>query len=287
MTGFGQAERQHNHATIAVQVRSLNSKQNDLSVRMPSLYRERELDLRSEVGKRLVRGKIELQIQIEYSGNETRQAINSELAVGYHQQLSGLASQLGIEPGSEMLNLLVRMPDVMQTAKRDFNEEEWAAVRTAVDEAVGKLDGFRVKEGVALEQDLRLRVENIRSLQEQITPFEKERTEAVRERLLNNLRDNGLDDKVDANRFEQELIYYLEKLDISEEKVRLTAHLNYFMEVLANAESSGKKLGFISQEMGREINTMGSKANHAGIQKLVVQMKDELEKIKEQVLNVL
>ena len=287
MTGFGQAESIHNNNSISVQIRSLNSKQNDLSVRMPSMYREKELDLRSSLGKRLVRGKIELMVQVDYSGEEPRQSLNTDLAMQYHRQLSELGQAVGLESNGEMLSLLVRMPDVMQASKRELDEGEWKAIVTTVDEAVAKLDDFRSTEGKALEADLTSRVENIRALLKEIEPFEVERTAAVRERLMNSFKDNGMEEKVDQNRFEQERIYYLEKLDVTEEEVRLTSHLNYFTEVLGNATSSGKKLGFIGQEMGREINTIGSKANHAGIQKLVVQMKDELEKIKEQVLNVL
>jgi len=287
MTGFGQAESIYKHNTITAQIRSLNSKQNDLSVRMPSMYREKELALRSDLSKRLVRGKIELQVQVDYGGEEPRQSLNSDLARQYHQQLSALGESIGLSPNGDMLSLLVRMPDVMQASKRDVDEDEWQAIVATIEQAVAKLDDFRSTEGKALDTELSGRVANIRSLLTQIEPFEAERTAAVRERLGNNLKDSGFEDKLDENRFEQELIYYLEKLDITEEKVRLTAHLNYFDEVLSNPTSSGKKLGFIGQEMGREINTIGSKANHAGIQKLVVQMKDELEKIKEQVLNVL
>lgn len=287
MTGFGQAESIHNHNTISAQIRSLNSKQNDLSVRMPSIYREKELKLRSSLSKRLVRGKIELMVQIDYSGAEPRQTLNTDLALQYHRQLQELGQTIGVDPGEQMLNLLVRMPDVMQANKRDVDEGEWEAIVATVELAVAKLDDYRATEGNVLETELSERAANIQQLLIEIEAFEAERKGAVRERLMGHLKDANLEDKMDANRFEQELIYYLEKLDITEEKVRLSAHLNYFLEVLGNPESSGKKLGFIGQEMGREINTIGSKANHVGIQQLVVQMKDELEKIKEQVLNVL
>ena len=288
MTGFGRAERHTDQRKITVEIKSLNSKQLDLSTRIPSIYREKEYESRNTVSKAVGRGKVDLFVTVEnIAGAKTAGgSINKELFKAYYTQLVELQQELGDQNGAEpLITTVLRLPDVMQTEAVVVSDEEWQALTDAVNEAVDNLNKFRMQEGEVLIKDLLKRIDTIQELAAQIVPLEGERIETVRTRLMENLK--ALQVNVDSNRFEQEIIYYLEKFDITEEKVRLKQHCDYFRTVAAESEGVGRKLGFIAQEMGREINTTGSKANHAGIQKIVVRMKDELEKIKEQLLNLL
>jgi uncharacterized protein (TIGR00255 family) len=282
MTGFGKASLQLAAKKITVEVKSLNSKGLDLNVRIPSVYREMELGLRNEVVARLERGKIDLAVYIELTGEQTSTKINVPIVQAYMQQMKAVLPQAD---ETELMKMAVRMPDALKTEREEIDENDWLEIQQVIQEALANIAQFRVDEGASLEKEFTLRIGNIRRYMQEALALDPERVQAIKDRLQTAIAE--LQVQVDENRFEQELIYYLEKLDITEEKVRLTNHLDYFIETLQGAEANGRKLGFITQEMGREINTMGSKANHATMQKLVVQMKDELEKIKEQVLNVL
>ena len=286
MTGFGKAERLAPNKKFSVEIRSLNSKQLDLSIKMPSAYRSLEPEIRTLATKALQRGKVEIFVTAESTAVETSAHINKEQFRAYVRQLSDALTYAGMEASFDaMMQSVLRMPDVVSTPNETVPEEEHAALLAAVEAAAAHLDAFREQEGAILIADLLRRVELIEQYKTEVVPFEKARTETVKARILDNLSKLAVD--VDRNRLEQEMIFYLEKLDITEEKVRLTNHCNYFREVASQEEGAGRKLGFIAQEMGREINTMGSKANEPNIQILVVKMKDELEKIKEQVLNIL
>lgn len=286
MTGFGKGEASFGTKKITVELRSLNSKQLDLNIKLPALYRQSETELRNLVAQRLQRGKVDLFVSVESQQVETSAHINREIFREYLRQLNDALAFSGIDADYDvMLPVLMRMPDVVSVEAERVTEEESAALMAAAADAVERLDAFRVQEGAVLIADLLRRVDLIERYREEVFPFEKARTETIRARILDNLSKLGVE--VDRNRLEQEMIYYLEKLDITEEKVRLENHCRYFREVAAGEEAPGRKLGFIAQEMGREINTMGSKANESNIQILVVRMKDELEKIKEQVLNIL
>ena len=282
MTGFGKSSLQLATKKITVEVKSLNSKGLDLNVRIPSVYREMELGLRNEVATRLERGKIDLSVYIELTGEQTSTKINVPIVQAYMQQTKAVLPQAD---ETELMKMAVRMPDAFKTEREEIDENDWIEIQHVIQEALANIAQFRVDEGASLQKEFVLRIGNIRSYMQEALLLDHERVQAIKDRLQTAIAE--LQVQVDENRFEQELIYYLEKLDITEEKVRLTNHLDYFIETLNGAEANGRKLGFITQEMGREINTMGSKANHATMQKLVVQMKDELEKIKEQVLNVL
>ena len=281
MTGFGKASAQLPTKKITVEIKSLNSKGLDLSVRMPSAFREMELKLRNQIAQKLERGKVDFSLFIEVTGEETSSRLNIPIIKAYMGQLKEIVS--GDE--TELLKMAVRMPDALKTEREEIDENEWQSIQKVIDQALENIHNFRITEGVALEKEFLVRISNILSLMNETVALDGERIENVKTRLKNAIAE--LEVNVDENRFEQELIYYLEKMDITEEKVRLENHLNYFIETLAGSEANGRKLGFITQEIGREINTMGSKSNHAKMQKLVVQMKDELEKIKEQVLNIL
>lgn len=286
MTGFGKGEASFGTKKITVELRSLNSKQLDLNIKLPALYRQSETELRNLVAQRLQRGKVDLFVSVESQQVETSAHINREIFREYLRQLNDALAFSGIDADYDaMLPVLMRMPDVVSVEVERVTEEESAALMAAAADAVERLDAFRVQEGAVLIADLLRRVDLIERYREEVVPFEKARTKTIRARILDNLSKLGVE--VDRNRLEQEMIYYLEKLDITEEKVRLENHCRYFREVAAGEEAPGRKLGFIAQEMGREINTMGSKANESNIQILVVRMKDELEKIKEQVLNIL
>lgn len=286
MTGFGKGEASFGTKKITVELRSLNSKQLDLNIKLPALYRQSETELRNLVAQQLQRGKVDLFVSVESQQVETSAHINREIFREYLRQLNDALAFSGIDADYDaMLPVLMRMPDVVSVEAERVTEEESAALMAAAADAVERLDAFRVQEGAVLIADLLRRVDLIERYREEVVPFEKARTETIRARILDNLSKLGVE--VDRNRLEQEMIYYLEKLDITEEKVRLENHCRYFREVAAGEETPGRKLGFIAQEMGREINTMGSKANESNIQILVVRMKDELEKIKEQVLNIL
>jgi uncharacterized protein (TIGR00255 family) len=281
MTGFGKSILQLPSKKVTVEVKSLNSKNLDVNTRIPSLYREKEGDIRRLLSKSLERGKIDLSIYIEQTEEEQSNRINELLVRNYMAQLRQIND--GIE--EDYLSIAMRLPDVLKTEREELDKEEWDGVTATIEEAVRLLTEFRLEEGKFLEDDLILRIETIEKLLDQVMTLDEERLVLVRERLLKAISELTL--TVDENRFEQELIYYLEKLDITEEKTRLTNHLDYFKKEMKTQLSNGKKLGFISQEIGREINTIGSKANFAPMQNLVVQMKDELEKIKEQLLNIL
>ena len=282
MTGFGKASLQLETKKITVEVKSLNSKGLDLNTRMPSVYRENELALRNLLALKLERGKVDFSLYVEVTGEDTSSKINAPIVKAYMAQLKTI---LPNADDTELMKMAIRMPDTMKTEREEIDENEWKQIQTVIDEAIENMLSFRKSEGTSLEKEFTLRVENIRNYMNQALVLDPERVNNIKERLQTAI--DELKVNVDTNRFEQELIYYLEKLDITEEKVRLTNHLDYFLQTLNGSEANGRKLGFITQEMGREINTMGSKSNHAGMQKLVVMMKDELEKIKEQVLNVL
>lgn len=289
MTGYGKATAELPDKKINVEIKSLNSKAMDLSTRIAPAYREKEIEIRNEISKVLERGKVDFSLWIEKKEGADAIPVNKAILENYYLQLDSICNELGIprpEPG-DWLQVLLRMPDVMsKTEIQELSEEEWNTVHATVFEAVGHLVDFRKQEGAALEKKFREKIENIHSLLEKITPYEKERVEKVKERITDAL-EKTLNVDYDKNRLEQELIYYIEKLDVNEEKQRLGNHLKYFISTMESGNGQGKKLGFIAQEMGREINTLGSKSNHAEMQKIVVQMKDELEQIKEQVLNVM
>jgi uncharacterized protein (TIGR00255 family) len=282
MTGFGKATLQLPTKKITVEVKSLNSKGLDLNVRMPSLYREMELGLRNQIALKLERGKVDFSIFIESTAEQTSTKVNVPIVKGYIEQLRAVYANA---EETELMKMAIRMPDTLKTEREEIDENDWAQIETAIAEALQNILNFRKDEGQSLEKEFQLRIANIRQYMNEALALDPERVQAIKDRLQTAIAE--LKVNVDENRFEQELIYYLEKLDITEEKVRLTNHLDYFLETIKGNEANGRKLGFITQEMGREINTMGSKSNHAQMQKLVVQMKDELEKIKEQVLNVL
>ena len=290
MTGFGKAEAAFGTKKITVELRSLNSKQLDLNLRLPAVYRQAEYDIRRALTRALVRGKVDAFVTVESQRTETSAHINREAFAAYAAQLRDAAQAAGLETAaagweSAALQSILRLPDVVSTEAETVGEEELATLMATVETACARLDAFREQEGATLIADLLRRVDLIEGYTEQVVPFEQARTETVRARILDGVAKLKVD--VDSNRLEQEMIFYIEKLDITEEKVRLANHCRYFREVAAEEEGAGRKLGFIAQEMGREINTMGSKANETNIQRLVVQMKDELEKIKEQVLNIL
>lgn len=288
MTGYGKAERLLADKKLTVEIKSLNSKQLDTNTRLPSLYREKELDIRQLIASELERGKVDCSFYYELTNEVVSNSIINEPVVkAYYQQLYKISGELGLPASLELLSTVMRMPDTIRTEKPELEEKEWEMVLEVLKQALVSVNNFRNQEGKSLDSDLRQRVEAISGKLEKVESYEKERIDQVRERIGKHLEEFSKKDIVDENRFEQELIYYIEKLDISEEKVRLTNHCKYFLETLEDKNPAGKKLGFISQEMGREINTLGSKANHKELQKLVVEMKDELERIKEQILNVL
>ena len=282
MTGFGKASLQLPTKKITVEIKSLNSKGLDLNTRMPSVFREMELGLRNQISQRLERGKIDFSLYVEVTGEETTSKINVPIVKSYINQMKAL---LPNADETELMKMAVRMPDALKTERDEIDENEWKQIQLVINEALENITNFRESEGKSLEIEFQLRISNIYNLMNDAVSYDAERVETIKTRLRTAL--DELKVTVDENRFEQELIFYLEKYDITEEKVRLGNHLNYFLVTLNGTEANGRKLGFITEEMGREINTMGSKSNHSEMQKLVVMMKDELEKIKEQVLNVL
>jgi len=281
MTGYGKSVLQLPTKKITIELKSLNSKNLDLNARMPSIYREKELVIRKVLADKLVRGKVDFSIYVEATAEDTSTQINTPVVKQYIAQLKNVVD------GNDMdlLKMAVRFPDALNTVREEINENEWKTIEAEIHHAIQDLNNYRLNEGKVLEADFNNRIISINELLEKVIAIDPERIEGVRERLLKGIQE--LREKYDENRFEQELVYYIEKFDITEEKVRLKNHLNYFKESINSEDSNGKKLGFISQEMGREINTIGSKSNYAPMQQLVVQMKDELEKIKEQLLNVL
>jgi len=292
MTGYGKAVCELENKKVTVEIKSLNSKQFDLNVRLPRIYKEKELDVRSKMSKQVQRGKVDIAIFFESTDEEKNYSINASLVKNYYEGLKSLTKELGYEEKHsepmDYLNVIMKFPDVLKSEEKEFDKNEWEHIDSTIDKALQELIQFRAEEGEVLELDLINRTETIQKLQKETEVFESKRIDIIKERIRKNLAEIiGGKEKIDENRFEQELIYYLEKLDITEEKVRLRSHCEYFLKTMAEPEVNGKKLGFITQEMGREINTIGSKANDADMQKIVVQMKDELEKIKEQLSNVL
>lgn len=281
MTGYGKSVLQLPSKKISIELKSLNSKSFDLNTRMPSMYRAKELDIRKLIAKHLVRGKIDFSLYVEITGEDTSSKINQTVVKEYMKQLKEVVDG----DATELLKMAIRLPDAVTTERDDIDEEEWHLITDGINDSIAKIVQYRSDEGAILKQDFKNRVNTLSSLLKEVMVMDPDRIDGVRARLEKGVAD--IKEKVDENRFEQELIYYIEKFDITEEKVRLENHLDYFIKALNSDDSNGKKLGFISQEIGREINTIGSKSNYAPMQKLVVQMKDELEKIKEQLLNVL
>ncbi|WKD85156.1 hypothetical protein KCTC32516_00495 [Polaribacter huanghezhanensis] len=284
MTGYGKSVLQLPTKKVTIEIKTLNSKNLDLNVRVPSYYKEKELAVRKKLASGLVRGKIDFSIYVEMTADETTTTINKNVVSDYMQQLKNVLFT-NDENDVELLKMAVRMPDALKTEREELDENEWEFINTSIDEALKETVQYRIDEAASLEDDFKLRILNIKKYLEEVHALDEERIKNVREKLKKSIAD--LKVEIDENRFEQELIYYLEKLDINEEKVRLGNHLEYFLQELDSEDSNGKKLGFIIQEIGREINTTGSKANFASMQKSVIQMKNELEKIKEQILNVL
>lgn len=290
MTGYGKSVLDITGRKLTIEIKTLNSKQLDLNMKIPGYFREKEWEVRGMLTQTFERGKIDFFIGTEVTGEMLNYSINRVLAKKYHHELKELAAELELQSPAEMLSMVVKMPDVMQTSRDELSEHDWPSITGAISDAIRQADIFRINEGKVLEEDMTNRVESILQLLEAIEPFEKRRITDLRDKMLRDFSKYSGDfngSAPDQNRFEQELIYYLEKLDITEEKVRLMKHCHYFLETLHETVSQGKKLGFVTQEMGREINTIGSKASDATIQKIVVQMKDELEKIKEQLGNIL
>ncbi len=286
MTGFGKAVVEMNDKKITAEIKSLNSKQLDLTIRIPQQYRECELPLRSLVAAELERGKVDLVITVESNAGTSQSIINKSLAFEYKRQIEDLAQEIGVPEPEDWYSVLLRMPDIMKTEMPDMDDAEKEALNDAVSNAIKELVAFRTQEGNRLEQFFKEKIENIQQLLNEVPKYEQERIEKIRGRIVDALEKLKNED-YDKNRLEQEMIFYIEKLDITEEKLRLQNHLDYFLSTMETGHGQGKKLGFISQEMGREINTLGSKANHAELQRIVVRMKDQLEQIKEQVLNVM
>lgn len=287
MTGFGKAELEINNKKVTIEIRSLNSKQLDINTRIPSLYKEKDIEIRKEISEALQRGKVEFNIFIESLGETSNAIINKPIIKVYYEQLNAIGQELGLNINDGIMQVITRLPDAVKIQFEELDETEWKVILESVRKALADLVTFRKQEGISLYNDIKANIQNIQRLQAEVEPFETERVARVKERLRDGLKELEMNGNVDSNRFEQELIFYIEKLDINEEKVRLTNHCNYFIETMEQEGSQGKKMGFIAQEIGREINTMGSKANHSELQKIVVQMKDSLERIKEQVLNTL
>jgi uncharacterized protein (TIGR00255 family) len=287
MTGFGKSVCELPTKRIIIEIKSLNSKQLDINTRIPNLYREKDLAIRNQISQKLQRGKIDVTFYVESLMPDKISQVNEEVIAAYHKQLKNVAAKLGLSDNTDFLRIIMPLPDTMKAAQAELDVTEWEIVLQGLKEAIDQLDGFRKQEGLSMLNDVKDRNTSIGLLLSETATFEGQRTEKIKTRIKEHLEEFSGNGNIDENRFEQELIYYLEKLDISEERVRLSNHLQYFDETLLEEEPVGKKLGFISQEMGREINTLGSKANDADLQRLVVRMKDDLEKIKEQILNIL
>ena len=286
MTGFGKVTAELPSKKVTVEIKALNSKQLDLSTRIPSIYKDKEMELRSLLLQSLERGKVEFNIFIEYIGKDTPTQINLAAVENYYNQIKEIAEKLNISVPNDWFQTLLRMPDAIKSETVEPDESEWGVVLETVKDAIKHLCDFRIQEGAMLQKLFEQKIANIATLLKEVEKYEGERIEKIKARIMDNLQKIAEKD-YDKNRFEQEMIYYIEKLDVNEEKQRLTNHLKYFISTLESGNGQGKKLGFIAQEMGREINTLGSKSNYAEMQKIVVQMKDELEQIKEQVLNVM
>lgn len=288
MTGFGKAVLELENKKVTIEIKSLNSKQLDIFTRLPNLYKEKDIEIRNLLKTELKRGKVELSIFIESVGSEKEVNINIPIVKEYYRQLTEASNEIGLDTDKEqILQTIMRLPETLKIEHEELNEKEWESIALGIKQALLDIQAFRVQEGTALKEDIYSRIDNITELASQVCQYEPQRVEVVKTRLKDKLQELDEKQSVDENRLEQELIYYIEKLDITEEKVRLANHCKYFLETAKSEENAGKKLGFIAQEIGREINTLGSKANESNIQKIVIQMKDELEKIKEQILNVL
>ncbi len=287
MTGFGKATCEYGNKKIVIEIKSLNSKQLDVSTRISGLYREKDIEIRNELSQKLERGKIDFSLYVDNSGKESVTQINQSVIESYYHQIKTLSDNIGIDVPANWFDILLRLPDTMKTEMVELDEIEWLEIRKTIASGIEQLTAFRIQEGKSLEAIFNDKIAHIGQLLEETAPFEAERVKKIKARLEENLQ--ALSDKIDfdKNRLEQELIFYIEKLDVNEEKMRLHNHLDYFIETMQFEKSPGKKLGFIAQEIGREINTLGSKSNNSEMQKIVVQMKDDLEQIKEQVLNVL
>lgn len=287
MTGFGKTEFEVGNKKITLEIKSLNSKQLDINTRIPAMYREKDIEIRRLFSEMLTRGKVDFALYLDNLGTESTSRINSAIIKDYYNQLKDVHQELGLEINENIMQSIMRLPETVKMVYDELDETEWLMVRENLVKTLDELNRFRDQEGMALKVDIVANIANILDLLGQVEPFENQRMENVKTKIKESLDTLQLNGSVDKNRFEQELIYYMEKLDINEEKVRLTNHCSYFTETMAEDEPSGRKLGFIAQEIGREINTLGSKANESNLQRIVVQMKDNLEKIKEQVLNVL
>jgi len=287
MTGYGKAEIVLSDKKVVVEIKSLNSKNNDSYVKLPNIYRSKELEIRQLINEKLQRGKIEVNLYYELNAGVTPSSINKDLVKSYYNQLKEIKQELGQDSTDDLLAIVMRMPDTVKQERNEFDETEWIKIKETVLQAIAQVDVFRIQEGKALEKDILSNVDSISRGLAETGNYENARIGKIREKLDSQLQELKIKEGLDKNRFEQELIYYLEKMDVSEEKVRLANHCKYFRETMDNEENAGKKLGFILQEMGREINTLGSKASDSEMQKIVVGMKDDLEKIKEQILNIL
>lgn len=287
MTGFGKTEFEVGNKKITLEIKSLNSKQLDINTRVPALYREKDIEIRRLISEMLIRGKVDFALYLDNLGTESTSKINAAIVKDYHRQLSEVYRDLNLEVNESIMQTIMRLPDTVKMTYEELDEIEWLVVRENLVKTLEELNRFRDQEGQALRIDIESNIKNILDLLAQVDPHENQRMDNVKARILESLEALQLNGNMDKNRFEQELIYYMEKLDINEEKVRLANHCSYFTETMNEDEPSGRKLGFIAQEIGREINTLGSKANESNLQRIVVQMKDNLEKVKEQVLNVL
>ena len=285
MTGYGRAEAEFHNKKISVEIKSLNSKQFDINLRIPSIYREKEFDIRNKLFQTIERGKIDLMILIDFSDRTSSSKINRSAVENYYNEIKEIAQINRIDEPGDWFSVLMRLPETIKTETNGLDEEEWAIVCRTIDEALKSFVQFRIQEGEMLEKVFSEKIQNIGALSKEIEKYESERIEKIKIRMQDSFR--KIEITYDENRFEQEMVYYIDRLDISEEKTRLSNHMDYFIETMTNEKSQGRKLGFIVQEIGREINTLGSKSNHAGMQRIVVQMKDELEQMKEQILNVL
>jgi uncharacterized protein (TIGR00255 family) len=287
MTGFGKTEFEVGTKKITLEIKSLNSKQLDINTRVPSMYREKDLEIRRLISEMLTRGKVDFALYLDNLGTESTSRINAAIIKDYYSQLKEVHLELGLEINETIMQSIMRLPETVKMVYEELDETEWLMVRENLVKTLENLNSFRDQEGLALRADIETNIQNILDLLKQVDPHENQRIDNVKTRIMDSLESLQLNGNIDKNRFEQELIYYIEKLDINEEKVRLANHCSYFTETMNEGEPSGRKLGFIAQEIGREINTLGSKANESNLQRIVVQMKDNLEKIKEQVLNIL
>ena len=287
MTGFGKAECDLPGKKVSIEIKSLNSKQLDISTRLPSFIKEKEVDIRNEISRELERGKIDCYISTELTSEDSAHKINKDIVKSYIKQLQKIREELNLESDEQLVQVAMRLPDALKTDTEEMDEKEWDKILNSLHTAIEGVKMYRTREGNILAEDIQKRIHLILEKLEKIKSFEETRIQNIRDRITQNLRELKLEESYDPNRFEQELIYYLERLDITEEKVRLASHCNYFLEILPSSESVGKKLSFISQEIGRELNTLGSKSGDSNIQRLIIEMKDELEKIKEQLNNIL